>query len=235
MHYGSRLVFDRAGDLFVTLGERSREEFRGQAQELNSHLGKIVRIHPDGDVPEDNPFVHTEGALPEIWSYGHRNIQAAALHPETGEVWEIEHGPKGGDELNVAEAGKNYGWPVVSYGVNYSGTPVGSGEADAPGFEDPLYQWTPVIAPSGMIFYGGEAFPEWRGNLFVGGLASTALVRLELDGRNVTHEERILDDAGKRIRDVAEGPGGAIYLVTDEDNGEILRLSPAESKAATTE
>jgi glucose/arabinose dehydrogenase len=235
MHYGSRLVFDRAGDLFVTLGERSDEEFRGQAQELNSHLGKIVRIHPDGDVPEDNPFVHTEGALPEIWSYGHRNIQAAALHPETGEVWEIEHGPKGGDELNVAEAGKNYGWPIVSFGVNYSGTPVGGGEADAPGFEDPLYQWTPVIAPSGMIFYGGEAFPEWQGNLFVGGLASTALVRLELDGRNVTHEERILDDAGKRIRDVAEGPGGAIYLVTDEDNGEILRLSPAESEAAATE
>jgi glucose/arabinose dehydrogenase len=235
MHFGSRLVFDRAGDLFVTLGERSKEEFRGQAQELNSHLGKIVRIHPDGDVPEDNPFVHTEGALPEIWSYGHRNIQAAALHPETGEVWEIEHGPKGGDELNVAEAGKNYGWPIVSFGVNYSGTPVGSGEADAPGFEDPLYQWTPVIAPSGMLFYGGEAFAEWRGNLFVGGLGSTALVRLELDGRNVTHEERILDDAGKRIRDVAEGPDGALYVVTDEDNGEILRLSPAEGAAAATE
>jgi glucose/arabinose dehydrogenase len=235
MHFGSRLVFDRAGDLFVTLGERSKEQFRGQAQELNSHLGKIVRIHPDGDVPEDNPFIHTEGALPEIWSYGHRNIQAAALHPETGEVWEIEHGPKGGDELNVAEAGKNYGWPIVSFGVNYSGTPVGSGEADAPGFEDPLYQWTPVIAPSGMIFYGGEAFPEWAGNLFVGGLGSTALVRLELDGRNVTHEERILDDAGKRIRDVAEDPDGALYLVTDEDNGEILRISPAESEAAATE
>ncbi len=235
MHYGSRLVFDRAGDLFVTLGERSREEFRGQAQELNSHLGKIVRIHPDGDVPEDNPFVHTEGALPEIWSYGHRNIQAAAIHPDTGELWEIEHGPKGGDELNVAEAGKNYGWPIVSFGVNYEGTPVGSGQPHAPGFEDPLYQWTPVIAPSGMIFYGGDAFPEWRGNLFVGGLASTALVRLELNGREVTHEERILDDAGKRIRDVAEGPDGAIYLVTDEDNGEILRLSPAESEAAPTE
>ena len=233
MHYGSRLVFDPAGDLFVTLGERSQEEFRGQAQELNSHLGKIVRIHPDGDVPEDNPFVHTEGALPEIWSYGHRNIQAAALHPETGEIWEIEHGPRGGDELNVAEAGKNYGWPIVSFGVNYSGTPVGSGQPDAPGFEDPLHQWTPVIAPSGMIFYGGEAFPEWQGNVFVGGLASTALVRLELNGREVIHEERILDDAGKRIRDVAEGPDGAIYLVTDEDNGEILRISPAEATTPT--
>jgi glucose/arabinose dehydrogenase len=231
MHYGSRLVFDRAGDLFVTLGERSDEQFRGQAQELTSHLGKIVRIHPDGDVPEDNPFLRTEGALPEIWSYGHRNIQAAALHPDTGEIWEIEHGPRGGDELNVAEAGKNYGWPIVSFGVNYSGTPVGSGEPDAPGFEDPLHQWTPVIAPSGMIFYSGEAFPEWQGNLFVGGLASTALVRLELNGREVTHEERIIDDAGKRIRDVAEAPDGSIYLVTDEDNGEILRISPAEAGA----
>lgn len=236
LHFGSRLVFDTAGDLFVTLGERAQEQFRGQAQELGSHLGKIVRLHPDGAVPEDNPFVMTEGALPEIWSYGHRNIQAAAINPSTGELWEIEHGPRGGDELNIPEAGKNYGWPIVSFGVNYSGEPVGSGQSDAPGFEDPIYQWTPVIAPSGMAFYSGAAFPQWQGDLFVGGLASTALVRLELDGRKVTQEERMLEDLGLRIRDVVEGPDGALFLLTDEDAGEILRISPAEeSDAVVTE
>jgi glucose/arabinose dehydrogenase len=227
-HFGSRLVFDGEGHLFVTLGERSEEQFRGQAQDLDSHLGKIVRINPDGSVPEDNPFVGQEGALPEIWSYGHRNIQAAAINPETGALWEIEHGPRGGDELNIPESGKNYGWPEVSFGVNYSGTPVGTGQSDAPGFEDPIYQWTPVIAPSGMTFYTGEAFPEWQGDLFVGGLASTALVRLELDGNSVAHEERILDDAGRRIRDVVEGPEGTLYLLVDADNGELLRISPAD-------
>jgi aldose sugar dehydrogenase len=226
-HFGSRLVFDEEGHLFVTLGERSEAEFREQAQDLGSHLGKIVRINPDGSVPDGNPFVGQEGALPEIWSYGHRNIQAAAINPATGALWEIEHGPKGGDELNIPEAGKNYGWPIVSFGVNYNGSPVGSGEADAPGFEDPIYQWTPVIAPSGMAFYSGGAIPEWQGNLFVGGLASTALVRLELDGNAVTHEERILEDAGLRIRDVAEGPGGALFIVTDEDNGQVIRIGPA--------
>lgn len=228
-HFGSRLVFDGEGHLFVTLGERSEERFRDQAQALDSHLGKIVRIHSDGSVPNDNPFAAQDGALPEIWSYGHRNIQAAAINPASGALWEIEHGPRGGDELNIPEAGKNYGWPVVSFGVNYSGTPVGSGESNAPGFEDPVYQWTPVIAPSGMTFYGGEGFPEWQGDLFVGGLASTALVRLELDGNRVLHEERILDDADLRIRDVAEGPEGALYLLTDEDNGKVLRLSPIEN------
>jgi len=226
-HFGSRLAFDRDGYLFVTLGERSEPRFREQAQDLDSHLGKVVRIRPDGSVPDDNPFVGRDGALPEIWSYGHRNIQAAAIHPETGMLWEIEHGPRGGDELNIPEPGKNYGWPVVSYGVNYSGTPVGSGEATSPGFEDPIYQWTPVIAPSGMTFYTGEAFPEWHGDLFVGGLASTALVRLELDGNAVTHEERLLEDADRRIRDVVEGPDGALYLLTDEDNGEVLKIEPA--------
>ena len=228
-HFGSRLVFDGEGHLFVTLGERSEEKFRGQAQDLDSHLGKVVRINPDGSVPDDNPFVGQDGALPEIWSYGHRNIQAAAINPESGVLWEIEHGPMGGDELNIPEAGKNYGWPVVSFGLNYSGTPVGSGESDGPGFEDAIYQWTPVIAPSGMAFYGGEAFPNWRGDLFVGGLRSTALVRLELDGNSVAHEERILEDAGLRIRDVQEGPDGALYLVTDEDNGQVLRLVPSGS------
>jgi glucose/arabinose dehydrogenase len=228
-HFGSRLVFDQAGDLFIALGERSDEEFRGQAQELDSHLGKVVRLHPDGAVPEDNPFLQAEGALPEIWSYGHRNIQAAAIHPETGELWEIEHGPRGGDEINIAEAGKNYGWPIVSFGRNYSGSPVGSGEATGEGFEAPLYQWTPVIAPSGMAFYAGEAFPDWQGDLLVGGLRANALVRLELDGRKVTSEERLLEPLGLRIRDVTIGPGGDVYLVTDESNGEVLKISPAEA------
>jgi glucose/arabinose dehydrogenase len=234
-HFGSRLVFDGNGHLFITLGERSEEQFRGQAQDLGSHLGKIVRVNPDGSVPEDNPFAKQEGALPEIWSYGHRNIQAAAMNPETGELWEIEHGPKGGDELNIPKPGANYGWPEVSFGVNYSGTPVGTGESDAPGFEDPIYQWTPVIAPSGMTFYTGEAFPEWKGDLFVGGLGSTALVRLELDGNAVVGEERILEQAGRRIRDVVVGPQGALFLVTDEDNGEIIRITPADQAGATIE
>ena len=230
-HFGSRLVFDQQGHLFVTLGERSEARFREQAQDLGSHLGKIVRIRPDGSVPEDNPFVGQSGALPEIWSYGHRNIQAAAIHPETGALWEIEHGPRGGDEINIAEPGANYGWPVVSHGVNYEGTPVGSGRQRQAGMVDPLYTWTPVIAPSGMIFYSGSAFPDWRGDLFVGGLRSTALVRLELDGSRVTNEERLLEDLGKRIRDVVEGPDGVLYLLTDEENGEVLRISPAEQSA----
>lgn len=226
-HFGSRIVFDGRGHVYITLGERSEEEFRGQAQDLDSHLGKIVRINPDGSVPEDNPFVGRDGALPEIWSYGNRNIQAAAINPATGVLWEIEHGPRGGDELNIIEPGVNYGWPVVSLGVNYSGTPVGSGEAHAEGMRDSIYHWTPVIAPSGMIFYGGGAFPDWQGDLFVGGLKSTALVRLELDGDKVVSEERLLEDLSLRIRDVAEGPDGAIYVITDEDDGEILRIAPA--------
>ena len=232
-HFGSRIVFDRNGDVFITLGDRSDAEFRDQAQDLGSHLGKIVRLHPDGAVPEDNPFVRTEGALPEIWSYGHRNIQAAAINPESGELWEIEHGPKGGDEVNIPKAGANYGWPEVSFGVNYSGSPVGGGEPDAPGFEDPIYQWTPVIAPSGMTFYSGESIRAWGGDLFVGGLAATTLVRLELDGNSVTHDERLLESAGLRIRDVVEGPDGALYVLTDQDNGQVLRVGPAESEAVT--
>jgi aldose sugar dehydrogenase len=225
-HFGSRLVFDGDGHLFVTLGERSETQFREQAQDLGSHLGKVVRVNLDGSVPEDNPFVGQDGALPEIWSYGHRNIQSAVLYPETGELWEIEHGPKGGDELNIARAGENFGWPVVSFGVNYDGSPVGSGQSDAEGFSDAIYQWTPVIAPSGMIIHSGKGFPEWEGDLFVGGLASTALVRLELEGEKVTAEERLLKDLGLRIRDVVEGPDGAIFIITDEGNGEILKLAP---------
>lgn len=227
-HFGSRLVFDRDGHLFVTLGERQQEKFRGQAQDLDSHLGKIVRIMPDGSVPEDNPFVEVENALPEIWSYGHRNPQGAALNPETGVLWENEHGPRGGDEINIPEPGKNYGWPVVSNGVNYSGTPVGTGKKSAPGMEDPHYQWTPSIGASGMAFYTGDAIPEWKGNLFVGGLAIPSLRRLTLDGDEITAEEPLLETLGLRIRDVRQGPDGALYLLTDEEDGQILRLTKAE-------
>lgn len=226
-HFGSRIVFDGQGHVYVTLGERSEDEFRDQAQELNSHLGKIVRINPDGSVPAGNPFVGKDGALPEIWSYGNRNVQAAAINPATGMLWEIEHGPRGGDELNIIQPGANYGWPVVSLGVNYDGSKVGSGKAYQDGMVDSIYSWSPVIAPSGMIFYGGAAFPDWQGNLFVGGLGSRALVRLTLDGDSVTAEERLLEDLSLRIRDVVEGPDGAIYVVTDEDDGEVLRIAPA--------
>ncbi len=230
-HFGSRLVFDGKGHLFVTLGERSEGRFRDQAQDLDSHLGKIVRITPDGAVPDDNPFTGQPGALPEIWSLGHRNIQAAAIHPETGALWEIEHGPRGGDEINIAEPGKNYGWPVVSFGVNYNGSPVGRGNRHQDGMVDPLYQWTPVIAPSGMTFYTGDAFPDWRGDLFVGGLKARALVHLELDGDRVIAEERLLEDLGLRIREVVQGPDGALYLLTDEEDGEILRVGPSGEAA----
>lgn len=226
-HFGSRLVFDGKGHLFVTLGERSNAKTRGQAQDLGSHLGKIVRLMEDGTVPPDNPFVNKAGALPEIWSYGHRNPQAAAINPATGEFWEIEHGPRGGDEINLPQPGKNYGWPVISYGKNYSGTPVGSGKSKMPGMEQPIYQWTPVISPSGMAFYTGDLFPQWKGNLFVGGLTAQALVRLELDGAKVTHEERLLRELSMRIRDVAQGPDGTLYVITDEEDGMILKLSPA--------
>jgi aldose sugar dehydrogenase len=227
-HFGSRLVFDRQGHLFIGLGERSEEQFRTQAQDLNSHLGKVIRIRPDGSVPDDNPFVNRAGALPEIWSYGHRNIQGATLNPETGALWVNEHGPRGGDEINVPQAGKNYGWPVVSYGVNYDGTPVGTGKRTAEGMEDPLYQWTPVIGASGMLFYTGSAFPEWKGSLFNGGLVTENIVRLELDGTRVVHEERLLGDLGQRIRAVIQGNEGDLYLLTDESDGEILRVAPAE-------
>jgi glucose/arabinose dehydrogenase len=228
MHFGSRIVFDREGRVYVGLGERSHDRFRTQAQDLDSHLGKVVRLNDDGSVPNDNPFAGKAGALPEIWSYGHRNIQAAALNPDSGRLWTIEHGPKGGDEVNIPKPGANYGWPVVSHGVNYDGSPVGSGKTDASGFEDPIYTWTPVIAPSGMIFYSGKAFPDWKGDLFVGGLAATALVRLDLDGEKVTGEERLLTDLGMRIRDVAETADGDILVITDEDNGKILKITPAD-------
>lgn len=226
-HFGSRLAFSPDGHLFVTLGERSSAQFRTQAQDLDSHLGKIVRINPDGSVPDDNPFVGQDGAKPEIYAYGIRNPQAAAINPATGELWEIEHGPKGGDELNIIRPGQNYGWPVVSLGVNYNDTPVGDGLKQKDGMVDAIYSWTPVIAPSGMIFYAGDAFPDWKGDLFVGGLRATALVRLDVDGDRIVAEERLIEDLGQRIRDVAQGPDGAIYVATDSETGEILRIAPA--------
>lgn len=221
-HWGSRLVFDRAGMLFVTLGDRFHP--RDRAQALDSHLGKIVRINMDGSVPSDNPFLQQAGASPEIWSYGHRNVQGAALHPSTGELWAHEHGPQGGDELNRVLPGRNYGWPVITFGREYViGTRIGEGTARAD-VEAPLTQWTPSIAPSGMAFYTGELFPQWKGNLFVGALKFQMLVRLVLDGTTVVHEERL--ELGRRIRDVRQGPDGHLWLL-DESQGRVLRLDPA--------
>lgn len=220
-HFGSRLVFDREGYLYITLGERGEQ---ARAQSLKQHPGKVVRLRDDGSVPPDNPFVGHKHALPEIYSYGHRNVQGAALHPKTGKIWTHEHGPQGGDEINVLRAGTNYGWPVITYGVNYfTGTRIGEGTAK-PGMAQPLYKWVPSIAPSGMLFYRGEAFPEWRDNLFVGSLKFHTLVRLVLDGERVVKEERLLEGIG-RLRDVRQGPDGSIYLLAGD---RLLRLSPAK-------
>jgi len=224
-HFGSRLVFARDGRLFVTLGERNSE--RARAQTLDSHIGKVVRIERDGKVPADNPFAGRAGALPEIWSYGHRNVQGAALHPVTGELWSNEHGPRGGDELNRTLAGRNYGWPKVTYGVEYSGAKIGDSPT-APGIEPPVHYWVPSIATSGLLFYTGDRFPRWKGNAFVGGLKSEQLSRLELDGNEVVHEEVLLRGVvGDRVRDVEQGPDGLIYLLTDEGDGRLLRIEPA--------
>jgi aldose sugar dehydrogenase len=221
-HFGSRLVFTKDGKLFVTQGER--QAYREQAQNLSSGLGKLIRINPDGSIPEDNPFIGKRGVLPEIYSYGHRNIQAAALHPETGQIWTVEHGARGGDELNHPEPGKNYGWPVITYGRDYSGMPIGEGTAKA-GMEQPVYYWDPVIAPSGAVWYTGDKYPGWKGSLFIGSLHGP-LVRLTLQGARVTSEERYLAELGARIRDVQQGPDGFLYLVTDEDDGRVLRVIP---------
>lgn len=224
-HFGSRLAFGPDGMLYITLGERSSIEIRPQAQHMNSHMGKIIRIAPDGSVPSDNPFVGQQGTLPEIWSIGHRNVQSAVFDPQ-GRLWAIEHGPKGGDELNLIQKGKNYGWPVVTFGEEYSGSPIRTAVTTRPGFEDPVYYWDPVIAPSGAEFYTGDAFPAWRGSLFVGALGGEKLVRLSLQDNRVTGEEHLLRDRGKRIRDVRQGPDGLLYLVTDESNGELWKIVP---------
>lgn len=228
LHFGSRLVWDRQGRLYVTLGERSLMESRQLAQSLEGHLGKVVRINADGSIPQSNPYVDDDSARDAIWSYGHRNIQGATLHPETGELWTIEHGPKGGDEINIPQAGLNYGWPIISYGEAYSGEPIGEGITAKEGMEQPLYYWDPVIAPSGMLFYQGEMFPDWQGDLLIASLNPGALVRLELENERVVGEERLLTDIG-RLRDIAEGPNGALWAVTDQQNGKLLKLTPAES------
>ncbi len=227
MHYGCRLVWNRDGTLFVTQGERSITPGRMQAQNMDGLLGKIVRINADGSIPKDNPFVGKEGVRPEIWSLGHRNVQAATLNPATGELWEVEHGTKGGDEINISRKGKDYGWPTIAYGIEYQGGPITGGITAKEGMEQPVYYWDPVIAPSGMVFYTGNMFPAWKGSLFIGGLATKNLVRLDIKGDKVTGEERLLRDltpAPERIRDVRQGPDGAIYVLTDETAGRLLKL-----------
>jgi glucose/arabinose dehydrogenase len=222
-HFGCRIVQMPDRNLFLTLGEHFTD--RDQAQNLANHLGKIVRIRPDGSVPPDNPFVDRRDAKPEIWSYGHRNPQGLAVNPASGKVWEHEHGPRGGDEINIPQAGKNYGWPVIGYGIDYNGAKIHESTHRA-GMEQPIKYWVPSIAPSGMAFYTGDLFPNWRGNLFVGALAGQALVRLELDGETVGREERLLQDLRERIRDVRQGPDGALWLLTDNSAGRILRVRP---------
>jgi glucose/arabinose dehydrogenase len=224
-HFGCRIVQARDGNLFLTTGDHFR--YRDEAQNLGNHLGKVIRLTPDGGVPADNPFVKRAGAKPEIWSYGHRNMQGAALHPQSGKLWTHEHGARGGDEINIPEAGKNYGWPVITFGIDYSGAKIGVG-THRDGMEQPVKYWVPSIAPSGMAFYTGDLFPKWRGNLFVGALAGQMLVRLDVNGEKVGSEERLLQNVRERIRDVRQGPDGALYLATDNSNGRILRVSPGK-------
>ena len=223
-HFGGRIVFDRQGLVYLTLGDRGEQD---RAQQLGDHAGSIIRLHDDGRVPQDNPFVGRPGARPEKWTLGNRNIQGAALHPQTGQLWTHEHGPQGGDELNLMRAGRNYGWPIVSHGVNYgTGTPIGEGRSK-PGMEPPLHVWAPGVAPSGMAFVSGDKFPNWRGNLLVGALRGQMLLRLELREEGVVREDRLLQGQVGRIRDVRMGPDGFVYLLTDEDSGALLRLEPA--------
>jgi glucose/arabinose dehydrogenase len=222
---GCRIVQARDGNLFVTLGDHFTAEL---AQQLDNHIGKIVRIKPDGGAPPDNPFVGKKGALPEIWAYGVRNPEGLAINPADGKLWEQEHGPKGGDEINIIKKGGNYGWPVVSFGVNYGGSPVGQGKQHHASMIDPVWHWTPSIAPSGMTFYTGDLFPGWKGSLFNGALKFMLVSRLMLDSDKVVKEERMLQGLHERIRDVRQGPDGALYLLTDNGAGRILRVAPAK-------
>lgn len=221
-HFGSRIVFDREGHIFLTLGDRF--DLKAEAQNPANHIGKVVRIDREGGAPAGNP--KKQGWAPEIWSIGHRNVQAAALHPRTGALWTVEHGARGGDEVNIPKAGLNYGWPVITYGVDYSGAKIGEG-TQKPGLEQPVHYWDPSVAPSGAAFYTGDAFPAWRGNLLFGALRGSMLVRLTLDGDKVVGEERLLRDLGERIRDVRQGPDGFVYLLTDDSRGRVLRVRPA--------
>ena len=222
-HFGSRLAFSPDGHLFVTLGDRRRGD---PAQDLTGHIGKVVRLMRDGTVPADNPFAGRSDARPEIWSYGHRNVQGAAIHPVTGQLWTVEHGAMGGDEVNTPAAGRNYGWPVISYGRDYSGAKIGVGTSKE-GMEQPVHYWDPSIAPSGMAFYTGDRYGDWKGSLFVGSLKFGMISRLELDGARVKREERILEGFNQRVRDIRQGPDGYLYFLTDEGNGRLLRLEPA--------
>jgi glucose/arabinose dehydrogenase len=224
-HYGCRIAQAGDGNLFVTLGDHFN--YRDEAQNLGNHLGKLIRIAPDGSVPKDNPFVGRDNARPEIWSYGHRNPQSLAFNPKSGDLWEIEHGPRGGDEVNIIAAGKNYGWPVIGYGIDYSGAKIHEATAKD-GMKQPIKYWVPSIAPSGMALYSAKLFPTWDGSLFTGALAGKMLVRLSLDGNTVTGEERLLQNLHERIRDVRQGPDGALWLLTDSAAGRILRVSPAK-------
>ncbi|MEW7999656.1 MAG: PQQ-dependent sugar dehydrogenase [Candidatus Thiodiazotropha endolucinida] len=222
-HFGSRLVFDPQGYLYITLGDRGDRE---RAQDLNDHAGSVIRLNDDGSIPLQNPFFENGSGLPEIYSYGHRNIQGAALHPMNGRLWTHEHGPQGGDEINIPAPGANHGWPVITYGVNYvTGTKIGEGTTKA-GMVQPIHYWVPSIAPSGMAFYTGDIFKNWKGDLFVGSLKFQQLVRLELDGEKVIHEERLLTGNLGRIRDIRQGPDGLIYLLTDSHDGKLIRLFP---------
>ena len=225
LNIGCRMVQAPDGNLFVTLGDHFTDA--KMAQTLDNDIGKIVRLTPDGKAPPDNPFVGKKDALPEIWAYGLRNAEGLAFNPANGQLWEQEHGPKGGDEINIIEKGANYGWPVVSYGVNYDGTPVGTGKQHHSGMVDSIWHWTPSIAPSGMAFYTGNLFPGWKGSLFNGALKFELVSRLELNGDKVVKEERILHELHERIRDVRQGPDGALYLLTDNEAGRILRVAPA--------
>ena len=223
LHFGSRIVQGRDGNLWVGLGERGQ---RDRSQDLGTHLGKVVRIRPEGGAPPDNPFAGRTGVLPEIWSYGHRNIQGAFLHPATGALWTVEHGARGGDEVNRPEAGRNHGWPVITYGRDYSGLSIGEGTAKA-GMEQPVHYWDPSIAPSGMAYYDASAIPGWKGSLLVGSLKFGLLARLQMDGARVVREERLLEGLNERVRDVRVGPDGLVYLLTDSSDGRILRVEPA--------
>lgn len=223
-HFGSRIVFGKDGNLFITTGDRGD---RPRAQDPFDAAGKVLRIAKDGSIPADNPFADGEKALPEIWSIGHRNPQGATLNDDTGELWTLSHGARGGDEINIPKAGKNYGWPNVSYGVHYSGGKIGEGTS-APGYEQPIYYWDPSIAPSGFDFYQGDLIPQWKGNLFAGALKDQLLSRLEVDGNNIIHEEQILEGDYGRIRDVRSFPDGALWLLTDDSEGMLLRISAAK-------
>lgn len=225
-HFGGALAFAPDGKLFLTLGERSDRPMRPQAQDPGSHMGKVIRINADGSVPQDNPFVGRAGALPEIWSLGHRNVQGIAIAPD-GKVWTIEHGTRGGDELNLDRPGLNYGWPDAAYGVEYAGGPINTGATAKEGTEQPVYYWDPVIAPGGAVLYSGAMFPGWNGNLLVASLKEKHIARLVIRDDQVVGEERLLTDLGERVRDVAVGPDGAIWAITDEDDGKLVRLAAA--------